>query len=181
VSCWRFVGVSWLGRNCGCDLTGRGLRLALLPRQRCGTSIAEQAGMGANDFTELICWQLAHELNRFIWPSIERPEVKRHRKLCEQMEDAAGSAPRNIAEGFGRYDHKEFAHFIKVALASEHETRANLIEACDKGFITQAERDAGLLLAKRAIAAAAKFRRYLMNNPTPAPKKEKSPPPHNPE
>jgi four helix bundle protein len=113
--------------------------------------------MGARDFTELICWQLATELNRFMWPIIERPRVKAHRKFCEQVEDAAGSAPRNIAEGFGRYDHKEFAQYVKVALASEQETRTNILECFDKKLITIEERDAGLQLAKRAISATARF------------------------
>ncbi len=123
--------------------------------------------MGVNDFTELICWQLARELNRFMWGIIERPKVRPHRKFCEQVEDAASSAPRNIAEGFGRFDHKEFAQFVKIALASEHETKTSILDAFDKGFITEAERDTGLRLSKRAISAAAKFRRYLLSTPTP--------------
>jgi four helix bundle protein len=138
---------------------------------RCAASdLLLEGAMGASDFTELVCWQLADELNRFMWPIIQRPDVKLHRRFCEQVEDAASSAPRNIAEGFGRYDHKEFAQFVKIALSSEQETRTNLLESFNKGFITKEERDAGLVLTKRAIAATARFRRYLLSTPTPAPK-----------
>lgn len=107
----------------------------------------------AKDFTELVCWQLARELNMFLGEITERPKVQRNRKFCEQTNDAGSSAPRNIAEGFGRYDHKEFANFLKIAVASEFETRNNILEAFDKGYVTEEERDTGLKLTRRAIRA----------------------------
>jgi hypothetical protein len=36
------------------------------------------------------------------------------------------SAPRNIAEGFGRYDPREFARYLRIARASLMETRNHL-------------------------------------------------------
>ena len=124
----------------------------------------------ATDFTELICWQLANELNIWIAGVAARPPVQKDRKFCEQLSDAGSSAPRNIAEGFGRYDHPEFATFVKIALGSEQETRNNIFEAYAKRYITLDERDAGLRLCRRAIGAAARFRLYLRSTPTPPPK-----------
>jgi four helix bundle protein len=125
--------------------------------------------MGVNDFTELVCWQLARELKLMVLPFADRPAVRQDYKFRSQLIDAASSATRNIAEGFGRYDHKEFAQFMKFALGSECETRDSLIDAFDKKYITKEEMDAGLKLARRAIAAATKFRHYLLTTPTPSP------------
>jgi four helix bundle protein len=75
----------------------------------------------ANDFTELVAWQLSGELKRLVLTIVERPKFA-DRNLCEQMVDSAGSAPRNIAEGFGRFHANEFAHFLRVAVGSRFET-----------------------------------------------------------
>jgi four helix bundle protein len=123
--------------------------------------------VGAKDFTELVCWQLARELKIYVLQFVDRPAIKQDFKFRNQLLDAASSATRNIAEGFGRYDHKEFAHFMKVALGSESETKDILIDAFDKKYITQTELDAGIKVAERAIGAATKFRQYLVNTPTP--------------
>lgn len=135
-----------------------------------GMEVASGDGMGVHDFTDLVCWQLARELKLYVLPFADRPAVLRDFKFRGQLIDAASSATRNIAEGFGRYDHKEFALFMKFALGSESETRDNLIDAFDKKYISQEEMDAGLKLAKRAIAAGTKFRQYLLTTPTPPPK-----------
>src|ERR1043165_6087450 len=59
--------------------------------------------MTAKDFTELVAWQRADELERFALEIIQRPKLSRDRDYCGQTSDAATSAPRNIAEGFGRF------------------------------------------------------------------------------
>jgi four helix bundle protein len=124
----------------------------------------------ADDFIELECWQLARELKQFVIPITQRPAVRRHVKFREQLDDAASSATRNIAEGFGRYDHKEFANFMKIALASEFEVRDCLIDAYDRKYISQKEMNDGLRLARRAIGAATKLRHHLLTTPTPPPR-----------
>ena len=106
----------------------------------------------------------------YVLPFADRPAVKQDFKFRSQLIDAASSATRNIAEGFGRYDHKEFAQFMKFALGSECETRDNIMDAFDKNYISQQEMEAGLKLARRAIGAATKFRHYLVTTPTPPPK-----------
>jgi four helix bundle protein len=127
--------------------------------------------MGATDFTELVCWQLARQLKLFVLQMTARPALRRNVRFRDQIEDAASSATRNIAEGFGRYDHKEFANFLKIAVASEFEVRDALIEASDRRYITQDELNQGLILTRRAISAAAKLRQHLVGTPTPQPKR----------
>jgi four helix bundle protein len=115
----------------------------------------------AKDFTELVAWQLASELEEFVVGVTCRPLVARDLDYCRQANDAAASAPRNIAEGFGRFSPNEFAHFLRIAIGSEFETRNHILKAAARGYVTTTERDAGLLLTRRALSASIKLRRYL--------------------
>src|SRR5688572_31141678 len=56
-----------------------------------------------------------------LFRSCERPAIATDLKFHDQLSDAAASGPRNIAEGFGRYYHPEFARFARIAKASEQE------------------------------------------------------------
>lgn len=125
--------------------------------------------MGAKDFTELIAWQLANELKAFIYELTKRPAVRADRDFCREAIEAARSATKNIAEGFGRYERREFAQFLKIALASEFETRDNLLDAQMLGYLTSEETQHGLRLTRRAITAATRLRMYLLSN-APVPK-----------
>jgi four helix bundle protein len=121
----------------------------------------------ARDFADLSAWQLAVELKKWVYLLVRRPAVARDRGLVDQIVDAARSGPRNVAEGFGRFQRKEFAHFLKIAIASEQEVRNHIQDAFDCGYITAAERDEGIVLSKRAVAAALGLRRYLLSNRNP--------------
>jgi four helix bundle protein len=76
---------------------------------------------GFKDFREIAAWTLAHELKVRADLFLAKPDVVHRFKLCDQLSDAARSAPRNIAEGFARYRHKEFAQFVRIAKGSEAE------------------------------------------------------------
>lgn len=62
---------------------------------------------GARHFRELVCWELACELKVALYRFVEAPHVKRDFKFYSQVRNAAASAPRNIAEGFGRRTHAD--------------------------------------------------------------------------
>jgi four helix bundle protein len=119
--------------------------------------------MTAKDFTELIAWQRADELERFALEMIKRPVLVQDKTFCEQTSDAAASAPRNIAEGHGRFGPAQFANFLRIAIASEQETRNQIIKAWQRGAITDSEKQDGLLLSKRALTAAVRLRAYLQS------------------
>jgi four helix bundle protein len=116
----------------------------------------------AKDFTELIAWQRADELERFAQELIKRPALARDRDFCEQTSDAAASAPRNIAEGFGRFAPIQNANYVRIALGSEMETKNQITKAWQRGAISDEEHCAGIVLCKRAINAAIGYRRYLL-------------------
>jgi four helix bundle protein len=56
------------------------------------------------------------------------------RKFCEPLRDAVRSPPRNIAEGFGRYNPGEFVQFMDVAIASLDETDNHLRDGVESGY-----------------------------------------------
>ena len=74
-----------------------------------GASIALATVTMARDFTELAAWQRSDELRRFVIEFTARPNVARDFRFCSQCKDAARSTTSNIAEGFGRWSHRDFA------------------------------------------------------------------------
>jgi four helix bundle protein len=122
---------------------------------------------GFKDFREIAAWQLAHELKLVADALLAKPGVRRLFKYCDQLSDSARSGPRNIAEGFARYRHKEFAHFVRIAKASEAEVLNHFIDAHDLRLMSDDEFRHGEHVARRAIKAANGLIRYLESTPDP--------------
>jgi four helix bundle protein len=118
-------------------------------------------GMGVKRFTDLKAWQLSMSLKRRVDAVIARRQASRDFKFCNQASEAAGSAPPNIAEGFGRFHHRQFAHFVSIARASLMETQTNLVEARDKRYVTEAEFQELWKLSDETIAVTTGLLRYL--------------------
>lgn len=116
-------------------------------------------------FQDLVAWQLADRLRQLAIGYCDCPGLKRDFKLRDQLRDAASSAPKNIAEGFGRKWHKEFAHSCYIARGSEQEVLDSLIEARQKGYIDANEFDRGDHEARRAIKVLNGLIRYLDSTP----------------
>jgi four helix bundle protein len=116
---------------------------------------------GARHFRELICWQLSYKLKLGIYEFAEQPCVKSDVRFYEQIRDAAASAPRNIAEGFARRSHVDFARFLDIARASLAESQNHLQDAVDRHYLDQEEFKRLNSLSERASAAVARLQRYL--------------------
>jgi hypothetical protein len=99
------------GGATGCDFQ------PVCPRQRC--SPFAWAWHTARHFSELISWQLARFLRREGFRLTSVAPIRNDFKLRDQLRDAASSVRRNIAEGFGRMSHREFARFLNFAVVSE--------------------------------------------------------------
>ena len=82
--------------------------------------------MGANTYRELVCFQLADELQRRIVQLTATPQVARDFKFCSQIRDASLSVSSNIAEGFARRAPADFARFLTIAKGSLAETQVQL-------------------------------------------------------
>jgi four helix bundle protein len=74
---------------------------------------------------------------------------------------------RNIAEGFGRFKHKDFARFVRIAKASEVEILDHLLESRLSEYLSDADRASLEHLTKKAIKAANGLIRYLESTPDP--------------
>jgi four helix bundle protein len=81
--------------------------------------------------------------------------------LHDQIREAARSAPSNIAEGFGRFKHRDFARFVRIARSSEIELLNHLQEAFDEGYLTKEELASLEHSARKALKAANGLIRYL--------------------
>jgi four helix bundle protein len=120
---------------------------------------------GARHFRDLVCWQLSRQFKTAVYRFAECPAVKSDFRFCDQLRDAAASAPRNIAEGFGRRSHADFARFLDVARGSLAECQNHLVDAIDRGYLTETEFAPMNALAERAAGAIAALHRHLRRSP----------------
>jgi four helix bundle protein len=114
----------------------------------------------ARRFEELAVWQLSAELRDRVVAATGAPDL-RDRAFVGQLEGAASSPARNLAEGFGHFNPREFARFTRIARASLLETRNHLLDARARRYFSPEELRALLTLTARAIAASTSLLRYL--------------------
>ncbi len=116
---------------------------------------------GFRDFREIGAWQRSREVRALAYELLRRPEVARDFKFRDQLLDASRSAPRNIAEGFARYRHKEFAQFVRIAKGSMGEVLDAFIDAVDSGYLPAEDFPRHEHACKKALAAINGLIRYL--------------------
>lgn len=121
---------------------------------------------GVHRFQDLVAWQSADHLRKLAISYCEKAAIRRDFKLHAQLADAASSAPKNIAEGFGRKTHRDFARFCYVSRGSEQEIIDSFIEAHEKGYLTAEEFDRGDHAARRALKVLNRFIAYLESTPS---------------
>lgn len=114
---------------------------------------------------DLVAYQLSIALRDLIHRYCRKDAIKSDFKFHSNFADAASSAPRNIAEGWGRKYHKEFARFAIIARGSEQEVLTCLTEALARGYIDHAEWNAGDHAARKALKVLNRFIDYLESTP----------------
>jgi four helix bundle protein len=122
---------------------------------------------GFNSHRQFAAWQFAYALRQELWPLLRRALHAKDFDLYGNLRRAARSATRNIAEGFGRFKHKDFARFVRMAKASEVEILDHLQVAHDAEYINAEEFAALEHAAKKALKAANGLIRYLESTPDP--------------
>jgi four helix bundle protein len=108
---------------------------------------------GARSFEELDAWKLSVELRDRVLRVSACEVVWRDRSFREQIRDAAASAPRNLAEGFGAFKPREFARFTRIARRSLMETRSHLRDAHTRRYLQNGDSEELITLCNRALGA----------------------------
>lgn len=115
----------------------------------------------------LIVWQLSDELLREVIRLTDNPPAARDFRFRDQIRAAAGSVPANIAEGYGRLRHLEFARFLDYASGSLQETEQWLRDGVHRNFWSAQDVAPAFLLCRRLNPAIRNLRRHLKNTKTP--------------
>jgi four helix bundle protein len=124
--------------------------------------------MGARHFTELEVWILADKLRQLVFEISATGPASRDFSFKDQIRGSADSACDNVAEGFGRYGHPEFARYLTIAKASLDETESQLLGGLGKRYFSPAQvRDGRRQVAETRRTLLA-LKRYLdRTNPPP--------------
>ena len=125
----------------------------------CGAALLPMAA--ARSHKELICWQRAYELKLHVYELLRRGTVTQDFDFSDQRKESASSAPRLIAEGFGRYYPAEFAKYLRLANGELKETIESLDDGVDRRHFTKDQVIPLQRLAKRSSKAASRLIAYL--------------------
>ena len=87
----------------------------------------------------------------------------------DQIRDSARSAPRNLAEGFYRYNHKEFAYFASIARGSIGETINHIRDGATQGYFAIEDVTRLLESSQEAMRTITGLLRHLRTSSAPAP------------
>jgi len=99
--------------------------------------LSTNAVAGVRCFDDLIAYQLAVGLRDAVYAMTAGTVEARDRRFRDQIRDAAASAPRNLAEGFGRFSPREFARFATIARGSITETQNHLRHGLRQRYFSQ--------------------------------------------
>jgi four helix bundle protein len=112
-------------------------------------------------FEDIEGWQLARQLTQTVYRLTKKPRFAKDFGLKGQMQEAAGSAMHNIAEGFDSETNLEFVRFLRYAKRSCTEVQSQLYVALDQEYINRDEFQDVYEHARRTRAAIRGFINYL--------------------
>jgi four helix bundle protein len=110
---------------------------------------------------ELLVHQKAIEFCRSINTILDRPALRRDRKLHEQINDANDSITANLSEGFEQSSDAAFASYVHHSKASAAEVLARLRQCQVKGYITDQELASRLKCGEELKRMMSALIRYL--------------------
>jgi four helix bundle protein len=123
--------------------------------------------MAVRHHRDLRAWQLSDRVRKGVIQQTERDGIRSDGDFCGQARRAANSACRNLAEGFWRYSHREFAHFVNIARGSLGELIDSTDEALAKSYLSQRQFDELNTLITEALKSVSSLHRYLRTTQTP--------------
>jgi four helix bundle protein len=117
--------------------------------------------MAAARYEDLDVWRLCDEIRRLVHEETARDAARADRKFCQQILDSAEDAVADIAEGFGRFNPREFAQFLGYAITSTAEVRERTRFAFARQYFRPETAARLIVLCVRADKALRALRRYL--------------------
>ena len=110
---------------------------------------------------ELETWKLCNEIVERVQAATEKAPARRHLEFCDQINDAAGDALSDVAEGFARFYPADFAKFLGYAISSIEEARTRAGTGYTRKVFDEQTASALMNLCYRAETAAKHLRAYL--------------------
>jgi four helix bundle protein len=77
----------------------------------------------AHRVEDLDTWKLCNQLVERVQAATEKAPASKDFRFCDQINDAAGDALSDMAEGFARFYPTDHANFLGYAIASLEEVR----------------------------------------------------------
>jgi four helix bundle protein len=125
--------------------------------------------MGVKHFRELTVWQLADRLRDSVFTVTSTGPSSNDFEFRRQIRDSSASVADNIAEGFGRYSHGDFARFLSIAKASLDETENHFIRGEKWRYFTSDQATTGVRDVVRTRKALLGLMRHLRQSEAPRP------------
>ena len=115
----------------------------------------------AKHYRVLDAWQLAFEVRQQVLELTRSGPAVRDRRFCEQLNDSSRSVASNIAEGFGRYEPRDFARFLSIARGSLDETENHLRDGVASSYFPAERVGPVILKGARCRVAITRLQVYL--------------------
>jgi four helix bundle protein len=131
--------------------------------------------MKIEHFEDIEAWKLAREMTRMVYSLTKKQGFEKDYGLKRQIQEAAGSAMHNIAEGFDSETNAEFVRFLRYSKRSCTEVQSELYVALDEAYLSEAEFQEVYEHARRTRAAVRGFINYLTKFKTTPPPKPLNP------
>ena len=80
-----------------------------------------------SSYRDLIVWQKSMHLVKCVYQATKQLPKEELYALTGQMRRASVSIPSNIAECAGRYNTKDYIHFLRIARGSNNELETQLL------------------------------------------------------
>jgi four helix bundle protein len=113
---------------------------------------------------ELKIWQKAMDLVEACYKFSAMLPPDERSGLISQIRRAATSIPANIAEGFGRWNTREFGRFLAISCGSLRELETQVIIAQRLGYVSEANAGPVLRATDELAKMLFRMRERVMNN-----------------
>jgi four helix bundle protein len=105
----------------------------------------------ARRYEDLDAWRLADRLRQEIIALTETGSASLDFRFRDQTRDAASSAARNIAEGFGRFRPRDFLRFMQFSISSTMEASDLITDGIEREYFNVSSIKAVTHLVQRSL------------------------------